>query len=213
MIGPVVLKVGGSLLDWPELPGRLEVLLDACRDAGQRPVVVAGGGGAAEFVRRLDRTFALGDSAAHCLALRALDLTAHALAALVPGLGLVVAEEPAALGPLWERGRIPIFAPRRFLDEIDACSTDALPFSWDVTSDTIAARLAVYLGAAELVLLKSTGLPPATDRRAAARLGLVDPCFPEASRSLERVLFVDLRSEAGVPLLLERGGAGPGRAP
>jgi aspartokinase-like uncharacterized kinase len=211
MTGPVVLKVGGSLLDWSELPRRLGAILEAGRVAGRRQVVLAGGGGAADFVRQLDRTFALGDAAAHRLALRALDLTAHALAALVPSLGLDVVDEPAVFQPLWERGRIPLFAPRRFLAETDASSPDPLPFSWDVTSDTIAARLAVHLGAAELVLLKSQGLPPGTDRHTAARLGLVDPCFPEASRSLPRVVLIDLRAEGSVPFLLERKRGGPGR--
>ena len=72
--------------------------------------------------------------------------------------GLDVVDELAALADGLEPGRIPVLAPRRFLDEVDARSPDPLPPSWDVTSDTIAARLAVRLGAAELVLLKSTPL-------------------------------------------------------
>jgi aspartokinase-like uncharacterized kinase len=204
MIGPVVFKVGGSLFDWPDLPGCLSRLLSEHQAAGRRTVVLAGGGPAVDFVRMLDRTFELGDRAAHHLALRSLDLTAHVLAALVPGLDVV--DELAALDPVWERRRIPILAPRRFLDEHDSRSPSPLPHTWDVTSDTIAARVAVCLGAWELVLLKSTSLPPDTDRREAARLGLVDPLFPEASRDLERVFSIDVRQKPWIPRPIVRDG-------
>jgi aspartokinase-like uncharacterized kinase len=68
-----------------------------------------------------------------------------------------------------------------------------LPPSWDVTSDSIAARVAHLLRARELVLLKSAPLPPRVDRDEAARLGLVDPAFPEISSRLARVFYVNLR--------------------
>ncbi len=71
--------------------------------------------------------------------------------------------------------------------------SDPLPASWDVTSDTIAARVALDLKACELILIKSAPLPPGTDRRAAARLGLVDPVFPAFSRGLPRVTYRNLR--------------------
>ena len=137
---------------------------------------------------------------AHHLALRSLDLTAHVLAALVPGL--VVVDELAALARVWNEGSTPVLAPRRFLEESDPASPDPLPPSWDVTSDAIAARVAVHLGAAELLLLKSTPLPTGTDRRAAARLGLVDPCFPDAARRLIRVVYLNLRDNRRKPVLL-----------
>jgi aspartokinase-like uncharacterized kinase len=205
MIRPVVLKVGGSLFDWPDLPGCLSEALSERLAAGQRMVVLAGGGPAVDFVRALDRTFDLGDRAAHHLALRSLDLTAHVLAALVPGLDVV--DELAALDTVWERRRIPILAPRRFLDEHDSRSPSPLPHTWDVTSDTIAARVAVWLGARDLILLKSTSLPPDTDRREAARLGLVDPLFPETSRDLERVWYINVRTNPWIPRPLVRDGA------
>jgi aspartokinase-like uncharacterized kinase len=183
-----VVKVGGSLLEWPALPAALRRSLDA--RIGQRLVLVPGGGEAADLVRRLDRLHALGDAAAHALALRALDLTAHALAAIVPGLEVL--DDCSDLGPSWRGGRIPVLAPRQFLAEDDRRS-DALPHGWIVTSDSIAARLAVRLEASELVLLKSASAPAAIDRAGAARLGLVDAAFPLAARDLERVTLVNLR--------------------
>jgi aspartokinase-like uncharacterized kinase len=202
VIGPVVIKVGGSLFDWSGLPRSLASILDDRWAAGQTPVLLAGGGAAADFVRDLDHTFALGELAAHRLALRALDLTAHALAALLPGLDVVT--EFAALAPVWQRARVPVLAPHRFLNEHDCIARDPLPCSWDVTSDTIAARVAVALGARELVLLKSTPLPPATDRSKAARLGLVDGLFPDVCRELERVCYLDVRAATCTPRFLAR---------
>jgi aspartokinase-like uncharacterized kinase len=191
----VVVKVGGSLLDWPSLPSALGRFL-ASR-SGDRLVLVPGGGGAADFIRRLDARHRLGEPVAHALALRSLDLTAHALAAVVAGLEVV--EELEDREPAWRHGRVPVLAPRRFLDADDA-RPDALAHSWLVTSDAIAARLAVRLGADELVLLKSAPVPPGADRAAAARLGLVDPAFCEAAQEVGAVVYVNLRDGASTIL-------------
>jgi aspartokinase-like uncharacterized kinase len=200
MIRLVVIKVGGSLFDWPELPRQLTALLDDHSAAAAHLLLIPGGGRAADFVRSLDRTFALGDVPAHHLALRSLDLTAQVLAVLVPGL--VVIDQLATLPQLWKLGRTPVLAPRRFLEEIDCASPDSLPPSWEVTSDAIAARVAVHLRATELILLKSAPLPAGSDRRAAARLGLVDRCFPDVSRKLSRVIYTNIRSDPREPILL-----------
>jgi aspartokinase-like uncharacterized kinase len=183
-----VVKVGGSLLDWPRLPDRLRGLLTPRE--GTRPVLVAGGGGAADVVRRLDAAHGLGEEVSHALALGALDLTAQVLAALVPGLSVAVAA--GALDPIWRQGRVPVLAPRLLLD-VDEGSPGALPHRWEVTTDSIAARVAVLLGASSLLLLKSAPLPEGCDRSDAARLGLVDPAFEGASRGLPRVAYLDLR--------------------
>jgi aspartokinase-like uncharacterized kinase len=182
----LVVKVGGSLLDWVELPGRLSAYLDA--RAAELPLIVCGGGPAADAIRALDRIHNLGQERAHTLAVRALELTAHALAAIVPG-ACVVDRFEAIDG----EARLAIFAPGRFLDEVDSLCPHPLPHHWDVTSDSIAACIATYLGAAELALLKSAPLPHGTDRHAAARLGLVDPMFPQVSRPLKKVSYVNLR--------------------
>src|SRR5207244_3359156 len=126
MTRPVVVKVGGSLLDWPELPARLAADLAGRRE---RPLVLVGGGGRLVAVLRdLDRRHALGEELAHVLALRALDVTAHALAALLPGLE--VGEGLNTLRAIWAAGRTPVLAPRPFLEEDDRRSPDPLPHSW-----------------------------------------------------------------------------------
>jgi hypothetical protein len=194
----VTVKLGGSLLDWPGLPGRLVRYL--AERSNCRVVLVVGGGPFAEAVRDLDRIHDLGSTVAHLLALRSLEVTAHVIAALVPALEVV--EHPPLLAETWTRRHTPVFAPRWFMNEIDDRSADPLPRTWETTSDSIAARLAVYLGAEELVLLKSAPLPPATDRAGAARLGLVDPNFPRAARGVERVHYLNFRDPEARPQLL-----------
>jgi len=193
-----VIKVGGSLLDWPELPGRLAEFLNGRRASmpAERTILIAGGGPAADLIRGLDRIHGLGDQTAHLLALHALDLTAILLASLLPGSSPV--DRIEALSTAWDAGVVPILVPRPILSAIDRSGSgfDPLPASWDVTSDTIAARVAVYLEAECLILLKSASLPVGTSRAAAAQLGLVDPILPVVARALPRVAYLNLREPA-----------------
>ncbi len=190
-----MIKVGGSLLGWPELPGRLAAFLDNQRDREarlrERAVLVAGGGPFANLIRTMDQTHDLGDQKSHRLAIRSLDVTAELLAALLPGSAVV--HRPEDLGTCRNSGQVPILVPGQFLEEIDDRGPEPLPASWDVTSDSIAARIAVLLGARRLILLKSVGLCADIDRREAARLGLVDAMFPRIASALEVVEIVCLR--------------------
>jgi len=197
-----VIKVGGSLLDWPLLPERLTAFLDASQDGGRvdRIVLIAGGGPAVDVIRALDQIHRLGDETAHQLALHALDLTGTILATLLPGSILV--DRIESLVEVWKREAIPILAPRKVLDEIDLARSDPLPSSWEVTSDTIAARVAVHLEAECLVLLKSAPVPASSTLDEAVRLGLIDRVLPEVARSLTRVEYLNLRGPSLEPCLL-----------
>ena len=57
-----VLKVGGSLFDWPELPLRLAAYLGSRRalDPFERPVLIAGGGPAVDWKTQGFRRISLG---------------------------------------------------------------------------------------------------------------------------------------------------------
>lgn len=82
----------------------------------------------------------------------------------------------------------------------------ALPESWQVTSDSIAARFAQAIGAAELVLLKSA-LPDATWTLAdAAAAGYVDACLPRIAHLTPMIRCVNLRAE-GFPQSIWRHGS------
>lgn len=173
-----VVKVGGSLFDWPSLAPRLRQWLAA--QPTTRILLVPGGGPTADVVRTFDQLHALGEERAHWLALRAMSLNAHFLADLLPGCAVVhVPNVSNALA---------------VLDAYAFCRQDAtLPASWSVTSDSVAARVAVIAGASRLVLLKSTDLPAELTWEQAGRLGLVDPWFATAAAGLT-VHSVNLRT-------------------
>jgi 5-(aminomethyl)-3-furanmethanol phosphate kinase len=202
--GLTVVKVGGSLFDWPEFPGRLAAYIAMRRnaDSAERTVLIAGGGRAADWIRSLDQTHGLGDVAADRLAVRALDLTAAFLAELLPGSRLI--DRLEMLEAACQSPAITVLSPRHALAEIERCGVNPLRASWDVTSDAIAARIAVHLEARSLVLLKSAPLPDGCTREDAARLGLVDPTFPSVACSISQVEYVNIRSHPLESRLLPR---------
>ncbi|QEH37346.1 Amino acid kinase family protein [Aquisphaera giovannonii] len=202
LVGAVVVKVGGSLLGWPELPGRLAGWLDAQRASGAPSadpvlIVIAGGGPFADAVRDLDRVHGLGDEAAHRLAIRSMDLTAALLAGLLPGSRLVAGRRELLAS--CRLGAVLVATPGPLLRDLDDAGPDPLPSSWDVTSDSIAARIAARLGASRLVLLKSRPIADGASLREAAAIGLVDPRFPEVAAGLRRIEVVSLRDPALPP--------------
>jgi aspartokinase-like uncharacterized kinase len=186
----VVVKVGGSLLDMPDFSERLQTYLQ--RHSGSRLLLLIGGGGAADWVRLMDRTHHLGNEISHDLALRSLDLTAHLVAALLPRS--VVIEDVSDCDDLWARNQIPILSPRLFL-QADDLLPDPLPHTWDVTSDSIAARVAVRMGAEELVLLKSVTVRSSDDLGAMTKESVVDPNFTLDARRLPCISVRNLREE------------------
>lgn len=170
----VVVKVGGSLFDLPDLGPRLGRWLAAL---GTRKVlIVPGGGPTADVVRNLDRWHHLGEEHAHWLALHALSLNARFLASLLPRSVVVpdVADAGSIDGDAWRILDAHDFARR------DEARAGHLPHSWEVTSDSIAARAASITGAARLFLLKSVSLPPGVGWRDAEMPGIVDRFFAEA---------------------------------
>ena len=122
-----VIKVGGSLLDWSELPRRLIQFLEQQRRRipSFDRVLLCGGGPFADSVRRLDRMHHLGDFAAHRLAIQAMDLASTVLVCLLPGaLGIDRAE---ALDDEMAPDDIPMLVPSLILDELEAKQACPLP--------------------------------------------------------------------------------------
>lgn len=170
----MVAKVGGSLLDWPELGERLRRWR---APLAEQVVLVTGGGAIADVIREAQQIHQLTESAAHWVAIRTMTLNAHLLATIT---GWPVVTERTA-------------DKTAILDVWPFCSTDdpqALAHSWQVTSDSIAARIA-RVWQANLTLLKSTELTT-DDWAQAAVLGLVDDAFPEYARE-QNVRWVNLR--------------------
>jgi aspartokinase-like uncharacterized kinase len=182
---PVVVKVGGSLYDLPDLGNRLGRWLEGLGRC--RVVLVPGGGPTADVIRTLDGCHGLGEERAHWLALRALTLNAWFLATLLPHG--VVTDDPTAGPP----GSLAILDAHAFA-QADEGRPGALPHNWAVTSDALAARVAVVAGARRLILLKSVTVADGLDWRGAERLGIVDAAFADiVGRHALEVRAVNLR--------------------
>jgi 5-(aminomethyl)-3-furanmethanol phosphate kinase len=184
-----VVKVGGSLFDLPDLATRLRRWLAAEWSSTNGILLLPGGGPAVDVVRALDRWHKLGEEASHWLALRALTLNAHFLTSLLPSACAI--DSLSELPHIWDKGNIPILNAHEFA-RADEDNPGRLPHTWAVTSDAVAARVAIVTHARHLVLLKSATIPPDVDWREAGQRGLVDEMFAEVLRHASR----DLRTRA-----------------
>ncbi|MEM7264002.1 MAG: hypothetical protein AAF488_18600 [Planctomycetota bacterium] len=185
-----VIKLGGSLIGLPDLPARLKNYL---RDFSRpRSILICGGGEAVDLLRRWDRLYDVGEEQSHWIALQALACNSRVLAAALPD-DLRLAKNEGDCEEAWRDQRVPIFDPHRFVADIDELSSAPLPRRWRVTSDSIAAKMAVEFQAPEVILLKSTFPPEGMKLETAAEEGLVDPHFPTVASKLQRVTIANLR--------------------
>jgi dihydroneopterin aldolase len=105
------------------------------------------------------------------MALMAMAQFGRALASLNPALRLT-ASRSAILHAL-EDGKVPVWSPEPM------ASAAALPETWDLTSDSLAAWLAAALGAGRLLLVKHGRFEGAAiDAHDLVARGVVDPLFP-----------------------------------
>jgi 5-(aminomethyl)-3-furanmethanol phosphate kinase len=180
-----VIKLGGSLLDWPEWVGQFRRWLALQPPAAG--VIITGGGAIVERIRALDGARSMSSETAHWLAVRAMCLTAASAAERLSEATLI-----RSIGQLDRSAEaLQILDVEQLLRD-EQGTAGAMPCNWSVTSDSIAARVASRVKAGELVLLKSA-LPadPAT-HESLAQVGYVDAYFPQAARRLA-VRLVNLR--------------------
>ncbi|MDB5390702.1 MAG: putative aspartokinase uridylate kinaselike protein [Planctomycetaceae bacterium] len=189
----VVYKLGGSLLDLPDLAVRLRRVWAEKTDSDV--LLVVGGGSAVDVVRDWDRNLQLGSETSHWLAIDALDLSAKLLEHLVPELLLV-----RSLGQMRSAhaaGRPALLCIKCFVKWLET-QPNPLPHSWDVTSDSISAAVTQAWQAEELILLKSRDLPerlPTETLEGLVTAEAVDPCFPRAAAEVERISWINFRSD------------------
>ncbi|PQO34105.1 hypothetical protein DTL21_11210 [Bremerella cremea] len=199
----VVWKLGGSLLDLPDLGERIQQLKgDQFADV---PVVIIPGGGVfADAVRQLDRTHQLDPRYSHFLALDAMQMTARFVANIL-GAATPVAD-PVDQEQRLQRWSKPddYSATLEVWDVISEWNRSVpdlqiaygeFPEDWNLTSDSIAAILAAYWQADRFVLCKSIDTPEGNNYQAWAEAGAVDLAFPAAARHLPSVEWVNLRAQ------------------
>ena len=162
-----IVKLGGSHATGPHLKPWLAAI---AAEAGSI-VIVPGGGPFADAVRATQASIGFDNRAAHAMALMAMAQFGAALASLNPALTL--AESRSAILHALRDGKVPVWSPPSMT------LGSALPETWDLTSDSLAAWLAGELRARTILLVKHGRFDAAAIRAddLAAR-GIVDPLFP-----------------------------------
>ncbi len=188
-----VVKIGGSLLDLPDLPER--VLTWLSKQTAAYHVLVVGGGAWVDLVRQANATRPMDDVAAHWLCIELMNFTARLFHSWCPEIPLV---ENCDLSVLRSADcDATIFAPAAWLRQNEpALPGTRLTPDWETTSDAIAGRLAVALDAEEFVLMKSTHPEQHTlhDLKALAAGGYADPMLARLSSELPPTRWTNLRS-------------------
>ena len=192
-----VVKLGGSLARSETLRGWLAALARAGRG---RAVVVPGGARYADAVRAEQQRWKFDDSAAHSMALLAMDQYGQQLVAIgnqARPRAFEAASTNKEIRSALERGAVAVWIASR-MAESDA----TLPRDWGLTSDSLAAWLARGLGAPGLALIKSVVVDEteisAAELAARDWIDLRFPAFLRGSRFEVRLFGV------GQEKLLER---------
>jgi len=162
-----VIKLGGSHAFAPHLPRWIEAI---AMQRG-RIVLVPGGGPFADAVRAAQPKMGFDERAAHRMALLAMEQYGCALASGHKRFSL--ADTRAAIERALGLEQVPVWLPTRMV-----LAAPEIPWSWDVTSDSLAAWLAGEVGAAALILVKAMSIDAACTAGALAGAGIVDRAFP-----------------------------------
>lgn len=193
-----VIKVGGSLFDLPDLAERLRSLLSRLSLATN--VLVAGGGALADAIEQAQRRHDINDEAAHWLCISTLNTSAAWLHAILPEASLT--EDAGVVLTAAAPSNWILQVERLLRSPLSGDAIRQLPHDWSVTTDSIAAAVAVELGAEELLLVKSADFsPPPNPPRLcclaeAAQQGIVDGYFPTAAAGIGKLRWINLRSDA-----------------
>ena len=186
------MKLGGSLLNLDCLVERLSLAIDDL----SAPILVIGGGAAAEHVRNWHRAGWLNDSEAHWHAIAAMSFNASNLVESSRPLALVgsLTQAEATL----QSGRVPVLDVLAVMKAVESGyeGQPPLPNSWGVTSDSIAAWLSGCLHG-RLRLLKSVNAGPNPTQH-------LDRYFPHAAVHLEHVEWINLRADKPVLEVVQR---------
>ena len=190
-----IVKVGGSLLTEPELGVRLQRWTDDQSTAQE--CWVAGGGAEVDIIREIDSRHQLDAEISYQMTLDMLDRTCQVLQQSLRGThgALELIEDLTS----WKKS--PVVAGRFIVNWHQATSCFPDPWhsmyrlaTWEATSDSMAALLARWLNATELVILKACPIPEHQSQQNSmlAACGIVDSVFPEACIEIESVRVMQL---------------------
>ncbi len=187
----MVLKLGGSLLS----SATLIQFLQLAKQAGKGQVVIVPGGGVfADQVRQTQQQWQYDDRTAHYMAILAMQQMALLFQGLCPDLRIV--DKVSAISANMQRNVV-IWSP--IPKELDAAG---IPANWDITSDTLAAWLAVQLAIEHLILVKSTKHAENSTLEQLSAFGIIDHSFTDYVR--HKALTIDCISYQQISILATR---------
>lgn len=199
-----VVRLGGSLV----IPqpgahgssGRLRSRLETWhRDRRGVRIWIAGTGAWGDSLRSLQAPLGLDDETCHWAAIELMSAAALTLRPILPKASLVrdPDELRQRLESRHEASAELVFDVGPFLREVEPTLPGApLPRDWSVTSDSIAARVADWVRAGALTLIKSCPSPAARAPQEWSRHALVDAFFPRAAGEEIELRWVDLSGDA-----------------
>ncbi|NLE05777.1 MAG: hypothetical protein GX638_13395 [Crenarchaeota archaeon] len=140
-----VIKIGGSLSEKPNVLRNLGYELSKIAQK-QKILIIPGGAKFADVIRELDNKFKLPASFTHRMAILAMDQYGLFLSQILPNSQLCDSIKEA--NKISKAGKLAIFLPSKMVLDCD-------PFeaSWDVTSDSIAAYIAIKVHSKKVILI------------------------------------------------------------
>ena len=141
-----VIKVGGSIAAHPD------ALRTLCKKLSEiakkhRLLIVPGGGEFADVVRGIEKRFASSAYVSHKMAVLGMDQFGLLLSELIPNAIAIASLEKAK--DYWKSETTPVFLPSKMMFR-----EEPMEASWDVTSDSIAAFVALRVKADTVILAK-----------------------------------------------------------
>lgn len=183
MINPILVKLGGSLLQWSELSRTLDQFISGFHNP---LAILVGGGILADYLRDWHKTQKSTEESSHWRATKVMDLTSEMLRDLNPRF-----RAWSGAFPPWSESppkqMIWVIQPSRWLEYAAINGSDTLiPRNWSTSSDSIALKLASDWRCSRLLLLKSCDRP-STVWEECARTGHIDPAFPLIIKTINPV--------------------------
>lgn len=167
-----VVKLGGSLINSPELPKWLDTLV---KISDGKVLIVPGGSVFADAVRAAQQLTQVDDVTAHHLALLAMDQFGLLLAGMNSRLVTASSElEIAERG--WQHRGI-VWLPSRMV-----LADEQIAQNWQVTSDSLSAWIAHKIGSEHLIIVKSaelSNLPAKVSVQTLVDKQVLDQAFPD----------------------------------
>jgi len=165
-----VIKIGGSLYDSSYLVDWLHAISEC---ESQKIIIVPGGGPFADLIREVDNHFNIDQCLAHNMAILAMQQYGYLMKSLCPSLTLVDTQKK--MNACWSNRNVAIWEPfnmvRLYCD---------LEKSWNITSDSLAAWLAKYLSADQLLFIKSADITlTKCTLENLSKESFIDPYLPE----------------------------------